>query len=106
MAESQHLQGLDRSNMTLEDKSSSEQRIHLAAIQTSRENAMLRRDITLLRTEVQHMQDSSVDAETQFIAASAGLKEVIAKHEQEMSGIQLKLVEMKEANGSLPSSKF
>ena len=100
MAETQHLQGLDRSFMTLEDKASSEQRIHLAALQNTRENAMLRRDIALLRTEVQHMQDSSVDAETQFIAASAGLKEVIAKHEQEMSSIQLKLVEMKKMNGN------
>ena len=55
----------------------------------------------MLRTEIQHLQCASVDAETQFIAATSGLKDVIAKHENEMSNVQLKAVEMKEVVNTL-----
>ena len=99
--ESKSTQQLDRMSMAWEDRAASEQRICTTAMHATRENALLRRDLTILRTEVQHLQCASVDAETQFIASTAGLKDIITKHENEMSNAQLKAVEMKEVVNTL-----
>ena len=99
--ESKSNQLSDRLTMAWEDRAASEQRLCTTAMHATRENSMLRRDLTMLRTEIQHLQCASVDAETQYIAATTGLKDLITKHENEMSSVQLKAVEMKEVVNTL-----
>jgi chromosome segregation ATPase len=96
MQETQYAQGADRATMAWEDRAAGERRVAAALAAAAADAAALRREVVLLRAEVQALQDASVDAETQFIAATAGLKEVIAKHDTEMAALTLKATETKE----------
>ena len=100
-AEARWTQALDRATMCTEDRRASELRLQVAHLHGARENGALRRDVAALTAEVQHLQRASVDAETQFIAATAALKDVIVRHESELSTMQLKVVETKEVANTL-----
>ena len=101
LSDARWAQALDRAEMGAEDRWASELRLQVVHMHGARENSALRHDVAALTAEVHHLQRASVDAETQFIAATAALKDVIARHESELSAMQLKVVETKEVNNTL-----